>query len=291
MFTIFRNAFSRYRGQILGWGLSLGALCLYMARFYHTIAAQKESYMKMVDAFPKELMAFFSTSDMSEMFTPSGFLNIEYFSYMPIIIGIFAILAGSGMLAGDEESGTMDLILAHPVSRTALFVGRGLAFLIATIGILAINWVGFLIGLPGSGLGLNVLEIGQPFISLFATLMLFGTMALVLSMLLPSRRMAAMTSGILMIASFFITTLARLDENLETLAKISPLNYYQGGQGIDGLEWGWVIGLLGISALFVLIAWWRFERRDIRVGGEGGWRTPMILRLRKRQVIASNEGS
>jgi ABC-2 type transport system permease protein len=246
--------------------------------------------MEMVDAFPKELMAFFSTSDMSEMFTPSGFLNIEYFSYMPIIIGIFAILAGSGMLAGDEESGTMDLILAHPVSRTALFVGRSLAFLVATIGILAINWGGFLIGLPGSGLGLNALELGWPFISLFAQLVLYGTLALVLSMLLPSRRMAAMTSGILMVASFFITALARLDENLETLAKISPLNYYQGGQAIDGLKWGWVIGLLGISALFVLIAWWRFERRDIRVGGEGGWRTPMVLRLRKRQLTAGIEG-
>jgi ABC-2 type transport system permease protein len=290
MFTIFRNAFSHYRGQILGWGLSLGVLCLYMARFYHTIAAQKESYMKMVDAFPKELMAFFSTSDMSEMFTPSGFLNIEFFSYMPIIIGIFAILAGSGMLSGDEESGTMDLILAHPVSRTALFVGRSLAFLIATIGILVINWVGFLIGLPGSGLDLNALELGRPFISLFAQLMLYGTMALVLSMLLPSRRMAAMTSGILMIASFFITALARLDKSLETLAKISPMNYYQGGQAIDGLKWGWVIGLLGISALFVLIAWWRFERRDIRVGGEGGWRIPIILRLRRRQEAAGTGG-
>ena len=103
MFTIFRNAFSRYRGQILGWGISLGVLCLYLAQFYDTIAAQKEAYMKMVEAFPKELMAFFSTSEASEMFTPSGFLNIEFFSYMPIIIGIFAILAGSGMLAGDEE--------------------------------------------------------------------------------------------------------------------------------------------------------------------------------------------
>ena len=81
-----------------------------------------------------------------------------------------------------------------------------------------------------------------------------------------------MISGILMVASFFITALARLDENLETVAKISPMNYYQGGMAIDGLKWGWVIGLLGISALFVLIAWWRFERRDIRVGGEGGWR-------------------
>jgi len=26
-----------------------------------------------------------------------------------------------------------------------------------------------------------------------------------------------------------------------------------------------------------VIAWWRFERRDIRVGGEGGWRLPVLL--------------
>ncbi len=63
MFTIFRNAFIRYRGQILGWGISLGALCLYMARFYNTIASQKEYYMKIVEAFPKEMMAFFGSSE------------------------------------------------------------------------------------------------------------------------------------------------------------------------------------------------------------------------------------
>jgi ABC-2 type transport system permease protein len=287
MFTIFRNAFSRYRGQILGWGIALSLMCLYLARFYNTIASQKDVYLEMVESFPKELMAFFS-SEASEMFTPSGFLNIEYFSYMPIIIGIFAVLAGSSMLAGDEESGTMDLILAHPVSRMGLFVGRALAFLVATIGILVLNWIGFLIGLPGSGLSLNALEVGRPFVSLFAVLMIYGTTALVLSMLLPSRRMAAMTSGILMVASFFITALARLDENLETVAKISPMNYYQGGMAIDGLKWGWVSGLLGISVLFVLIAWWRFERRDIRVAGEGGWRLTGLLRLRKRQEVAGN---
>ncbi len=288
MFTIFRNAIVRYRGQILGWGLSLGALCLYMARFYNTIAKQKDSYMKFVESFPKELIAFFTNGDAMEMFTPSGFLNIEYFSYMPIIIGIFVILAGSGMLSGDEESGTMDLILAHPVSRTKLFIGRLLAFLLATIGILLINWLGFVVGLPGSGLGLNVLEVARPFASLFGALLFFGTLALLLSMLMPSRRMAAMTSGIVIVASFFITALARMDKNLEKLADISPLNYYQGGMAIDGLKWGWAAGLIGISIVFILIAWWRFERRDIRVAGEGGWRLPRILRMRLRREAAGN---
>ncbi len=288
MFTIFKNAFARYRGQIIGWGVSLAALCLFMTRFYRTIEAEKDQYLKIIDAYPKEMMAFFGTSDAMQMFTPAGFLNLEFFSYMSIIIGIFAILAGSGMLSGDEESGTMDLVLAHPISRTALFMGRFLAFVVATLAIMVLNWIGFLIGLPGSGLGLNAIDIAKPFISLSAVLFLFGTLALVLSMLLPSRRMAAMTSGIVMVASFFVTALANLDKTVEKISKVSPVNYYQGGLAIDGGKWGWALGLLGISILFVLIAWWRFERRDIRVGGEGGWRVPVILRLQRKRAATGN---
>ncbi len=55
------------------------------------------------------------------------------FSLLPVIVGIFALIAGSGLIASDEESGRLDLILAHPPSRTALFWGRLLAFVGATL--------------------------------------------------------------------------------------------------------------------------------------------------------------
>ena len=81
---------------------------------------------------------------------------------------------------------------------------------------------------------------------------------------------------------------ARLDSRLGQIATFSPLNYYQGGLAIDGLKWGWVAGLLGFSLLFLLIAWWRFERRDIRVAGEGSWRLPEFRPAHKRQTQAGN---
>jgi ABC-2 type transport system permease protein len=115
--------------------------------------------------------------------------------------------------------------------------------------------------------------------------MIFGTLALLFSMLLPSRRMAAMLSSILLIASFFITALARLDNRLTKLANFSPMDYYQGGLAMDGMEWKWLLEMLAISALFVLAAWWQFERRDIRVGGEGNWRLPVFRR--RKQVNAA----
>jgi ABC-2 type transport system permease protein len=276
MTTIFSNTFSRFRGQILGWGISLGLLAAFMTLFYDTIAEQKENYMKMMMDYPKELLAFFSTGSVMEMFTPSGYLNLEFFSYMTIIIGIFAVLAGSGLLAGDEENGTLDLILAHPVSRSALFAGRSLAFLAATIGILVLTWLGFVVVIPRTMMDLSAGELVLPLVSLFGILALFGTLALLLSMLLPSQRMAAMTSGIALVACYFINALAQIDDVLDPIAKLLPFRYYRGGLAIDEMNWGQWGVMIGISALFVLLAWWRFERRDIRVGGEGGWGIPFL---------------
>ncbi len=288
MFTIFRNSFARYRGQILGWGLSLALLGAMIVGLYDMILARQEQYTKLFTSFPKELMAFFNASNMATMFTPSGFINLEFFSYMTIIIGIFAVTNGSGLLASDEESGILDLVLAYPVSRLRLFIGRLMAFIAATIALLLITWLGFVVIEPSTQMNISPDRMALPFISLFGILMLFGMLSLVLSMLLPSRRMAAMTSGILMVASFFITALAQLDSHLKQIAKLSPLNYYQGGLAIDGLKWGWIAGLLGVSLLFALITWWRFERRDIRVAGEGSWRLPDFLRLRRRQTPLGN---
>src|SRR5207253_2378813 len=83
---------------------------------------------------------------------------------------------------------------------------------------------------------------------------------------------AAMASGMVLLASFFLTTLARLDKGLQPVARFSPLAYYQGGDAIDGLNGRWLLGLFLASACFAALAWWRFERRDIRVVGEGTWR-------------------
>jgi ABC-2 type transport system permease protein len=77
-----------------------------------------------------------------------------------------------------------------------------------------------------------------------------------------------------LVASFFLTMLAAMDTRLETLANFSPFSYYQGGLAINGMQWSWLAGLLGGSLVFMLIAWWLFQRREIRVGGERSWRVP-----------------
>ena len=111
-------------------------------------------------------------------------------------------------------------------------------------------------------------------------LFLFG-LALVFSMLLPSRRSASMFSGVLLIAGFFLTGLAEINDTLSTIARFSPLSYYQSSNWSEGFNGEWFAILAGTAAFFMIAAWWRFERRDIRVGGEGGFKLklPKLLQF------------
>lgn len=278
MKTIFRYRLARLRGQILGWGIGLALYALLITRFYDTIVGQQEQFEKLLENYPQELMAFFG--GLEEFATPAGYLGIEFFSYMPLILGIFVVLMGSGLLASDEENGRLDLIMAHPVSRTALLTGRLAAFVVATLAILALVWLGLAVPSRWTMLReVSLVEMAQPFFSLLGVSLFMGVLAFLLSLLLPSRRMAAMTAGLLLIGNFFLVGLARIDAGLEPIAKVSPLYHYQGGEAIDGLNVTWVIGLLAGAALFAILAWWRFQQRDIRVGGEGGWQRPTLSSL------------
>jgi hypothetical protein len=46
---------------------------------------------------------------------------------------------------------------------------------------------------------------------------------------------------------------------------------------MHGLDLASLIGLLVVSLVCIAVAWGRYEQRDIRVSGEGGWRLPFSL--------------
>jgi ABC-2 type transport system permease protein len=206
------------------------------------------------------------------------------FSLLPIIIGIFAVLAGSGLLASDEENGRLDLIVAHPVSRLGLFWGRLAAFAVATLAILVLGWLGFCILLGASSLDVGWGEMALPFLTVLDQALIFGTLALLLSLLLPSRRLAAAGAGIVLVMSYLLSSMATLNESLSAIAKLLPYEYFQGGNALSGLDITSFLGLLAASALLALVAWWRFERRDIRVAGEGSWRLPALPFRRRSEA-------
>jgi len=267
------------RGPIIGWSCGLFLYGLLMASFFSSMQGM-EDFTEMLENYPQEMLAFFPS--ITEIMTPQGYTDTYYFAYMTLIIGIFAVSAGGNLLVADEEKGILDLLVAYPVSRSGFFWGRLAGFCAATALILVISWLGWLIPAGNSGLGLDAIQLLKPFLPLFVVLTLFGVTALFFSMLLPSARSAAGLAGALLVINFLLVGLSNINPDLRTVYELTPLYYYQGGAAIEGIDWGSLLGLTFITLVFALLAWWLFQRREIRVGGEGGWKLPKLAFGSKR---------
>ncbi len=283
MWTNFKHSIIRSRWQIIGWGLILGFYGAYMVSFYDNLLGMQDQFMELIANYPPELLAAVGVTSAEELFSVAGYLNTYVFSYMPLIVGVLAVMAGSGLLASDEEDGVLDLIMGHPVSRARLFIGRLLAFVATLAAVAVLLWAGLAIGTLTVDLDLSAIDLMWPSLSLLAALLFFGTFSVMASMLLPSRKIAAMAAGGLLALSFLLTMFGTLDPTLSTIADFSPLSYYQGGKAIAGVEWTWLAVQLLISTVFAVIALWRFQKREIRVAGERGFSLPR-LRLRRSEA-------
>jgi mannose/fructose/N-acetylgalactosamine-specific phosphotransferase system component IIC len=111
-------------------------------------------------------------------------------------------------------------------------------------------------------------------------LLVFLGFALFLAMILQSGGSAGLLAGFLLIASYFITSLTRLDEDLAPFNRFSPMKYYQGGDAIKALDVEYLLILLGISVVFFVLAWLFFAKRDFRFGGSGGIRLNLFKKAK-----------
>ncbi len=270
MGVIFLHTLNRMRGTMLGWGLSLAGVAILFMTFFEDIATQADTLKRLMQSYPPEVLALFGA--IQDLSTPQGFLGMYFFSSMPLILGIFAVLAGSGLLLQDEEEGVLDLLLAHPIDRAQLFLGRLLGMMVVTAGILAIAFAGIALSTQWAGIDTAIVELAKSFITLYVQLFFLSAFSLMLSLLMPGRSTAAMTSGLLLFVAYFINSLSSEVESLRQAARFTPMHYYQGAQAIgEPLDWGSLLGLLGLGLVFLAVAWWRWRARDIRITGEGAW--------------------
>ena len=123
---------------------------MYVAMF-PSIAAQAESFTALIESFPPAVFEAFGIEDLN-MSTIESFLSVEHFSLVLPIMLIFMLTSVAGRaLAGEIELGTVELLIARPVSRLKLFVARyaaGMGILI-TFTVISVFTIIPLAGLHG----------------------------------------------------------------------------------------------------------------------------------------------
>ncbi len=267
MLTILSTTVWERRRSTLWWVLGMMALAGLTVAFFPSIRNDAEAYESLFDSMPEGLLSVFGIEDASTLVTAVGLVNSRIYSGIgPVVLAALGIGLGSSAIAGEEERGTLDLLLAQPVTRTQIVLGKFAAAAII-IGVVVLSLFGILAilnpivdldftltGMVGANVTLGLLALT---FCAFATALGAGT---------GRRGVTTGISAAVTATFFFINGLAPLVEEILWMRRLTPFYWLQHPNPLaNGIDPAAIAVFLGAIALCLFVAVWTFNRRDVGV--------------------------
>jgi ABC-2 type transport system permease protein len=254
--TIFGKTLYDNRRVFTVWALATGLLAMMYGAFYPQISADSMASVP-------EAMEGFGLNDAS---TAAGYLQGAVFGLLvPLLATFYGAATGARMISADEETGYLDLLLAHPVGRTRLLLHRFAALITGAVAIAAIVLVAMLAIRSAADLG--TVGFGQftaQAVNLASLAVVFGALATGLGAATGEGRATVfgVTAG-LGVAFYALHGFAP-QIGADWLRRLTPYHYYIGGEPLkNGLQLTDAAVLVAASALLIAIGAWRLNRRDL----------------------------
>ncbi|MBR22633.1 MAG: ABC transporter permease subunit [Microcella pacifica] len=259
---LFRRALADSWRGLVGWMLGLAAVVGMYLPLYPSIGGNPE-FIAIIESLPPELVTALSYDQIT---TGSGYtLGTVHGLIGFVLVTIAAVGWGASAIAGDEERGTLELTLAHGVSRHQLVLERLAAIVVKLVALTA--WVTLLVAVLNgpSELDISTEGILAGGVALLGTGLVTATIGL-LAGALTGRRMIAIGAGAgIAVLGYALNALGNQNADLEWLHAISP---YHWAYGTNPLESGFdaSVGLLyAVAIIASAVAVLAFRRRDVGV--------------------------
>ncbi len=258
---IFRRALRDSRGAIIGWGIGMAVFSFYVSIIFPFIQGFEEFNQLMENPI---MQAFLGSA--ASFVTPAGFLGVYFFTFAPLVLAVYGVMYGIGIVLAEEDQGTLDVLLSLPVPRWKLILERYVAFIVGVLLILAITLVGFFIGViltPDLAIDLGAMLLG--ILNIFPVLLFITTLTLLLSTILRSRGTVGGIAAAVLVVSYFLNSLAEMMEAPLSNMRYGSIFYYYGGASVlvNGIEWGGFLLLTILTVFMFGLALFAFERRDL----------------------------
>ncbi len=249
---------------IFWWSVGLGSLVAVTVAFWPAFQGSS-GISQAFDQLPAGVVAALGFQDLG---TPAGFLRGNLYElFLPLLLAGAAVALVNGQTASDEAAGRLELVLAQPVDRRAVFLGRAVAALVALLvvtGVLAVVQVAV-----DAAVGLQV-DAGHLLatIALCALLgALYGSLAFAVAGL-RARPSLVLGAGIgLALAGYLVAALFPLSSVLAPWRHLSPWDWAFGGDPLVGATEPWRYLALAVpSVLLVAVGLGSVARRDVAAG-------------------------
>lgn len=266
--AVFTETLKRSWRQMLYWGVGLALLGFYIVSVIPNVDVLNQYQDLIGTKMPKALMQAFGISDMAVLATPEGFIAFGFLTYSLILLLVYGVLAGMNITANEEDEGTMDVLLALPISRRRVMVEKYAAYLLMSAAIVLIAYTGLILGRMMGTLPFSMdrmLLAGIP-MTLGIWLVIAATAAAGVVFRRKSTAMMVVVSFIVL--SYFLNFIGNAASDTAA-ASVKALSFFQyaDAQGVvqHGLALSSLVILAVVTALLFAASVWLFERRDVGV--------------------------
>lgn len=265
--TVARRWLRDRRRGLLWWCAGITALVALTMAFFPSVEGD-ETFDRLAEELPAGVSSLLGLSEGAPLTSAPGYLHARLFSTLvPLLLVVYAIGLGARAISGSEEDGTLELLLAQPVTRTRVALERYGANL-ALLGLLAATLalaVAALAAPVGALDGVSLTGLAGAAFGAFALALLHGTIAFTAGAAAGRRAPAVGIATAVGVAGYLIEGLLALGDAADPLRFVSPWHWYLGrNMLVDGVAPDAIVPPLLASALLVGSATRLFGRRDLR---------------------------
>jgi ABC-2 type transport system permease protein len=250
------------RKSLTIWTLALSLLAILIISMYDSVGREAS---QLFEDGGESFKAFFGEG--AEPGTPAGWLGFELYGiFLPICLAIITIGMGSSAIGAEEDSGTLELLLASPISRSRIIIEKSIALITVTLIIANIVFLAVCLSNALFTFGIDLIDVFICTISLSLFGLFFGFFALAVQSITKKRNLGISLTGFYVGSSYFMNTLHSIWSSIEPMKYLSPFYYYDGNMVLQGsVELINLIILMIAISIAYAIAHFSFVNRDTGV--------------------------
>ncbi len=264
---VFRKSLWEQRRALLWWAIGIVLFIAITIAFYPSLKDSATELQDYLDQIPESLRNLFIGTE-TDITSPIGYLNSQVFAGNgAIVFLVFAIGAGARAIAGEEEKGTLELLLATPVTRRTVVLQKFWAIATGLAALAAVLYVGLIATGRPVGLTVSPVDLLAATLHQYVFALGFGAIALAVGCLRGRKGLAIGLTTSVAVVAFLLNGLAPLADATAWMKVLSPFYYANGSVPLrNGVAPDHLAALLAIVVVAVVGAVWAFERRDLAIG-------------------------
>jgi ABC-2 type transport system permease protein len=262
MLKLFWFELRQCRNALISWTITL----CFFSTIYIILYPNLPAEMREIDP---QALALLQSIGMQTFGTFEGWILATEFNVLPLIVSLCGLFLGIGVLAADEDQGTLELLASLPISRLTLILIKTCAMAIAILTVVTI--AGTIASLVFIGLQIDTTVTGFDLFWVILSHWILGFVFLSLSLFLgaylPTRNAALGGSMAYLLVSFFGENLAGMAPVLDAYRPFFAFSYYKHVvEMLTGdVAWVDIAILMGAGILFLILALLSFHRRNLTV--------------------------